>query len=209
MIKQGFFFVGLFLLAFTGLSQTNDILTTEVLRKGVYRSFEEFRTNSPSLTGEFYMKEKSEFAQSNLGSVKNKLYHLDSNGNETRIKHSVWGYCDGENVYILWDNDGTVLKDYFLKIQFLGRYCLFEDSGYNNVAGTTMVNRYYTDYVLNINNGEVFHLKNKVVKIILERDSDMLKEFKNETNKSSVRREYIKKYCLKYPDEIKAIEQKP
>ena len=91
----------------------------------------------------------------------------------------------------------------------IDRYCLFEDSGYNNVAGTTMVNRYYTDYVLNINNGKVFHLKNKVVKTIIERDSDMLKEFNDEADKSSVRREYIKRYCSKYSDEIKAIEETP
>ncbi len=154
------------------------------------------------------MKEKTEAAQIINGSTQNKLYKLESNGKTTRIKKNVWGYCDGNNVFIFWSSNSG-MKKYFLKIQFIDRYCLFKDSGYTYAPMTNIPIPYEKDYVINVNNGGVFPLRENIVKTILKKDSKMLKEFNNEIDKSSVRREYIKRYCLKYPDEVKAVEETP
>lgn len=64
------------------------VLSAAVFNKGVYKDFEEFKTNSPSLV-EF------EFRESKFGDI----MYIKENGSEYPARN-VWGYSDGSNMFI-------------------------------------------------------------------------------------------------------------
>lgn len=70
--------------------QTHDlpIYTSSINKKGVYKTFAEFKMNNPSI-------EIFEFRKGKMGDI---LY-VKENGTEYPTR-SVWGYCDGNNLYI-------------------------------------------------------------------------------------------------------------
>lgn len=71
--------------------QDNDwpILTSAVLKKGVYMNFDEFRTNNPSIA-EYSLK------KSRMGDM---LFVKDKEGTELP-ERKCWGYCDGRYCFI-------------------------------------------------------------------------------------------------------------
>ena len=62
------------------------------LTRGVYASFEEFRNNTPSI-------QNFEIKTDNANLL---LYIRESNG-KSYYSHDAWGYCDGENIFIMRD----------------------------------------------------------------------------------------------------------
>jgi hypothetical protein len=63
----------------------------DVLTRGVYASFEEFRNNSPSVR-DFEVKVEDN----------HRILYVREAGN-TYYTHDAWGYCDGKDVYIMRD----------------------------------------------------------------------------------------------------------
>jgi len=63
-----------------------------IFPKGVYASFEEFRSNTPSIANFEITKEKNN----------DILYIKEASGN-SYYSHTVWGYSDGKNIYIMKD----------------------------------------------------------------------------------------------------------
>ena len=66
------------------------ILQDAVLRKGVYKSKEEFLNNAPSDTSYTVKQDRRNFIV---------LYLKDEKGNEYLSRES-WGYCDGTTIFI-------------------------------------------------------------------------------------------------------------
>ena len=63
----------------------------DVLTRGVYTSFEEFRNNTPSI-GDFEVKVEDN----------HRILYVREAGN-SYYTHDAWGYCDGKDVYIMRD----------------------------------------------------------------------------------------------------------
>ena len=80
--------------------------TATRLTKGVYVSVEEFRNNSPSIR----TYEVSKDPKSNL-----ELQIPDENG-KLYYTHTVWGFCDGKQVYVMMD--GNVFPVFCVHHQF-------------------------------------------------------------------------------------------
>jgi hypothetical protein len=64
------------------------VLQTDVLTKGVYKNFEEFKSNTPSI-------KEFELRTGNMGDI---MYVKE--GNTDIPTRSVWGFCDGTNIFI-------------------------------------------------------------------------------------------------------------
>jgi hypothetical protein len=80
--------------------------TTTSLTKGVYANVEEFRNNAPSIL----RYEVSKDPKSNL-----ELQIPDENG-QLYFTHTVWGFCDGKQVYVMMD--GNVFPVFCVHHQF-------------------------------------------------------------------------------------------
>ena len=75
------------------------MLTAAKPVRGIYRSLEEFRDNAPSIQRDFELCQKSR-VRALLRMPTNELYYLDEKGKRVRPDEPVWGFCDGEKVYI-------------------------------------------------------------------------------------------------------------
>jgi hypothetical protein len=168
----------------------NDILTSSEKRSGVYRTFSEFRTNSPSIVGDIKITDN-----------RVKLYNSNT-GKYESIDEIFWGACLDDTVYFFLKDVETIKSHHIQKLKFLGRYCFFSDerNDYTSIhpilAIGSVMPYYKYEYVININNGNSYQLSKKMMRTILERDKELLAEFEDE---------YIIKYNQKHSDEIKNI----
>jgi hypothetical protein len=177
----------------------NDILTSPVTRNGVYRTFLEFRTNSPSIVGDI-----------KITSNRIKLYNSNTNKYED-IEEVFWGACLDDVIYFFLKDVETIKSHHIQRLKFLGRYCYFIDerNDYTSIhpilALGSVMPYYKYEYVININNGNSYQLSKKMMRTILEKDEELLKEFEDEPFKNDSFEKYIIKYNERHSDEIKSI----
>lgn len=94
-------------------SLTNNILTTKVFRKGIYRMSDEFRSNTPAITTDFTTEyDTGKYERFFLYQKKKKIRYM-------------YGFSDGKDVYINAKVYGR--SNYFVKILILGPIIYFED----------------------------------------------------------------------------------
>ncbi|MFY0253035.1 hypothetical protein ACDQ55_03685 [Chitinophaga sp. 30R24] len=168
------------------------ILETQQLKKGLYRTFEEFQTNNPSEQGDLIIKNRSLAAQTYLLAHPNELIFRDESGQEHKVKN-FWGYCDGKNIYI-HDNGLN-------RLDATGYYCLYTLHGmqpsrnYINQADMT-VNSLSAPMVIhkvvNIVTGKILELSAyNLKKYILPQDNDLLVDFRTAKEKKELLENYI------------------
>lgn len=108
------------------------VYTSPLYKKGVYINFEEFKTNTPSLTD-------FELRKGEMGDI---LY-IKENGNEYPTR-GVWGYCDGQFFFInSGDKYSRLVRDgysfYFAGIKSVRRktkHNVWKSSGLNYATDT-------------------------------------------------------------------------
>jgi hypothetical protein len=174
-----------------------DILMATQKVTGIYKTFKEFRTNSPSITGQIKVTQK-----------KVKLLNNQTGEYETYIGEK-WGACVNDTVYFFQERLEVRNKPHFYKFRFLGRYCFFEDYGmYSIVPGVgSPLYPYDFEFVLNVNNGKLYKLDKKIMRTILSKDQELLAEFEKELFKGRSFEEYIRKFNERNPQDIKPIAE--
>jgi hypothetical protein len=75
------------------------VVFTEKLNRGIYRNFNEFKANAPSIKDSFDFFITNETRIEN-GGAENKIKLIDSLGKKRSFKDHVWGCCDGKIFYI-------------------------------------------------------------------------------------------------------------
>lgn len=121
--------------------------------EGIYRDFQSFRNNAPSIPLEELTDEQDIAIREIRAS--NRFFHVDGTGERKEIDlDKAWGFCDNDIVF-LRTGDG------FYRIGMMGTlaHVLFEynyrdwDPSYYPYGGTT-VNTAQAEYVLNMTTGE-------------------------------------------------------
>jgi hypothetical protein len=86
----------LILLFLKGYSQGNQIPTAvEIPKKGLYKTFEEFKFNVPSITDSFFVEGKMRTQQNWEGTMSYTSRYASSN---KKVK-KVWRFSDSQNVF--------------------------------------------------------------------------------------------------------------
>lgn len=195
MKQLGCFWILLLLSLSAAGQQTVLITDARQLKKGLYKSFEEFQANNPSEEGDLVIKNRSSAAQIYLLANRNELVLRDGAGQEHKVKN-YWGFCDGTNIYI---------KDNGLnKIEETGYYCIYTLHGiqpsrnYLNQADMT-TNSVSTPValkkVLNVVTGQILELSAyNLKKYILPQDSALLDEFRTDKEKKDQLEYYIYRF---------------
>jgi hypothetical protein len=186
-------FSGFFLSSYS--QDSASIYDTHRYKKGIYKSFKEFRANQPSEDGELVVKDKTPAAQIYLLSARNQLLIRDSAGQEHKVKN-FWGYSDGTAAYIR-DNGLN-------KFDEIGYYCLYQVHAitsapanrategiiFNNTPPATISKK-----VLNIVTGDVYDLTLfNLRKYILPQDTALLREFNEDRQNRQKLVYYIQKF---------------
>ncbi|MCX6246569.1 MAG: hypothetical protein NTW10_02445 [Bacteroidetes bacterium] len=181
---------------------------TLALKKGIYKTYQEFKLNSPSIPLDYNIQAEI-LVYSNLSQVeafthRDTCYTLKIEKEKANETGTVWGFCDGKNVYINREtsiSSGKVIfKPYskFYKLLFIGRYCYFKVA-YRSGGGFT-----YGILAIDFNSGELLELSKNKVKKYISKDEKLYHDFNNEGswNDSTFFR-YLKLYSEKHKDEIK------
>ena len=216
-----YYLIAIFLSCFYhGIGQTtDDILTTKTYREGIYMSFNEFRTNSPSILTEVYpISDKDKNSKEDDSPY--SWYYKNKRGKEKSIGNNAWGFCRGDKIYFL---KKAFPINYFLPMVFTGRYCyaidninifiqLFSDMEEEELSESDIkiLERsripYTEDVLININNGKDFLLTKEVLITIIEDDPELYEKFKNDPEGLEKRVSYILNYNTRHQDQIKDLK---
>jgi hypothetical protein len=190
-------------LYFSGNSQKLIIDDSVTLQKGIYKNFDEFKFNSPSIPFTYELttitKYEGTFQTGNSMLVYKINISEDEEKNLKKIR--VFGFCDGENVYFNEYNKKLQSNTEFNKIQFIGLYSYFEGfliRIYTSSNGMTYSTKTLIGKAININSGEIIDLTKSSLKSILENDEELLNRFKEEDDKKDKIREYIIEYSKRH-----------
>ncbi|NIG52417.1 hypothetical protein [Chitinophaga sp. Cy-1792] len=201
-MRSVLFFWGFILMTVSAVAQESRtsadpsalIIYARQYNKGLYKSFKDFQTNSPTEDGDLVIKDRSSAAQTYLLADKNQLVIRDGAG-EHKVK-DYWGYCDGRNLYIKDNGLNRIIET--------GYYCIYRQHGlqssrgYVNPADMT-VNNISTPVqlvkVINIMTGEIYDLSAyNLRKYILPQDNELLEEFRTDKEKKDKLEYYIHRF---------------
>ena len=174
-------------------SRDNYIINTTAYNKGIYKTFEEFKYNRPSIVDNYTFDKKNLWLTDRQTGKLKKLK-----------KREIWGFCDGSKIFVAWHKYDEILEK--------GRYCYFKEKGTRIVfvfsAFPPMILPiplpYKDELIINFNTGKTFLLSKRLLKKILTSDDNvLLTEFKKEPQKGKKLLEYIIKYNDRNVSKIK------
>src|SRR5882672_1108607 len=132
------------------------IINAKSYKPGIYTSFEEFKYNSPAIVDHY--------------TFDGKRFWTDRGGEKKKIKKkTIWGYSDGKHVYVRWNR--------YPEITVKGRYCYFQEKGVGLAFIVPIPVPYSDRVIINYNTGATYLLNIRLVKKILETDTELLAEF--------------------------------
>jgi hypothetical protein len=97
--------------------------TKRVLKAGIYKTYEEFINNSPSITKEFVLIDDNYIDEEyNDTFLLGKTYVFKDGSEKEKL---LWGVSDGKDVYILLSTD-VFRRHTLTKLEYVGRYAFFQ-----------------------------------------------------------------------------------
>jgi len=211
-------FTVLFFVLLTGYGQKL-IINDSIYRKGIYKTFEEFKYNKPSIEFNYdiIIKNRGYGLLNTAGQL--AIYKILINKKVGKSIGNIFGFCDGKNVYINDNSPRLSPKTEFSKIEYFGKYCYYKEI-YNqkvstpksraeiNIKSTRNIsisnnvrrikNRSETstegrlvEKIINIDSGKVIKLSIKTLRDIITNDKELLDEFNKESQQSKKLREYL------------------
>ena len=181
------------------ISQTLIIDDNIVLNRGIYKNFEEFKFNSPSIPLNYKIDTVEYNNIDAYTPARNHItYRILLKKSEAKQIGPVFGFCDGKYIYINESNVYLGEKSDFELLKFVGLYSYFEQYMFvQGELGTPSSNTILYK-IVNINNGEVSILTQDLAKKIFANDSDILNRYDKENDKKLTLKDYIAMYSLKH-----------
>jgi hypothetical protein len=177
-----------------------------VLKKGVYRTFDEFKYNNPSITFDGILSSGYR-AHGFLLNRRVKYYGIGKILEGSQKSTDMFGFCDGEKVYIR-TNQFIFSSTNFVEVQSLGRYSYFEKIKVHpffyliiRIPGLFR-SRTKEECMIDINNGTIYEVKKSTLREIFSGDTNIVADYERTKKGVSSKGEIIKKYAALYRHEI-------
>lgn len=192
------------------------IINADTLKKGIYLSFNEFKYNNPSLPFDYDISStEKKYEEAFSGHKELTFYKIFINKTKSKSIGKIFGFCDGNNIYLhpQYEKYGSADKGFakfdlntlFSKIEYLGRYCFFENiattrftSPNSNFATTVTTSTEKVYKVMDAIYGSVQILDKDSLRNLIADDPELLNDFNEEKNKSKLLKEYFFKYMEKH-----------
>jgi len=166
-----------------------------VFNEGIYKTFQEFKNDSPSIK-KFFIKKLNPYSNPNYIQLDYICPDSLKKKNDCEV-NDVWGYSNKGDVYI-----SHIYSAYYFKLMVVGALCHFSgitgnESGIdaNQVTMNLSTDEDYQQYMLDFETGEVTVFKYKTFcAFLLTHDIDLY----NELQKQKKKKKLIFKYLLKY-----------
>lgn len=167
------------LVGFVSLNAQEFIPTSpKDLKKGIYKNFEEFKNNTPSITLDYEVLRVYKDTGGILDKEETAFFQLDVTKEEGKRIGRVYGFCDGKNVYINELKPRLKRKVLFLKANFIGPYCVFEYRPIENLDALHRINS-----SINMNTGRVVGVTKKELKKIITQENNAISYRSNTVTK--------------------------
>ena len=170
-----------------------------IYNKGVYKDFEEFKFNCPSIPFDYKI---DSVCYTNLDVYTNAAnhlsYHLVTDKQNIKNLGSIYGFCDGKHIYLNETNPIVTERTDFELVQFVGLYSYFEQ--YHMIQGEmgALNSSAVLKRIININYGECSIVTLDVLDKIFETDSILLQRFNAQKDKKDKVKDFIALYSLKH-----------
>jgi hypothetical protein len=202
-----------FVLSYTNsiFSQNRELILYKLdsLKKGVYKSFKEFKYNNPSFQITLDVKHVKDILMTDPNS-EIMPYAVHYNKDSFKLNnHNFWGFCDGKDIFInnlsIEKPNGKIMCQKILHVDY---YCYFLASrSIPDYMVSKNIGANYQDdnsvLIFSLKTGEVFRLNINSLKYLFEaNDPELLESFKAEKNKNKMLQEYLQKYCDRHRDEL-------
>jgi hypothetical protein len=184
---------------------TSKIYNAKHLKKGFYRSYDDYINNSPYIEADMLVKPR-QFRKNDSSIIAVEYYFKNS---KTQVP-DIWGFCDGTSVYIHYPRNDLNLFSY--KLAYLGPhpYFTFVEPkhfivipgviGIIGVVATALEPAPYFLFFLNAKK-EVEGFGQRSLKKTISSEPDLLKEYNQA--KDSLTTEKIKDLLLRFNDRKK------
>jgi len=190
-LKTTPFFILALIFSLNSLAQFK-ILDDPGLNKGIYKNFEEFKNNSPSLPLNDTPIQSYSLTASDFGSVPNLIYYnLLVRKKNKKEWGTVFGFCDGYNVYINPSQLPIKKSVPFFRISYFGELCYFETfvrQGINSFVTT------FDGNVIDLNTGVSTKLSKESFSELISDDKELLERYKVEPHKYKRMKDYFIEY---------------
>lgn len=162
------------LLAFCQDNAESKIYTAAILKKGLYKNYNEFINNSPSITTAFMVAERD----SSRGG--NPYEYIMKNGTAPT---GIWGFCDGQDVYV----KGLRIEGY-CKLNYIGKYSFFY-----TIEGVELKTLELPSHMLIIEEGGKYKdaTVGNVYKLIYSKNKALAQEFNKQDDQEDERARYL------------------
>jgi len=172
-------FLSFFLYNSTLYSQEDSVRYEKgfVFNNGIYKSFEDFKKNSPSISENAVIKENKPL-RILFGEVDEYLSY-NTEGETIKLrKDSVWGYCDNNNIYVYFHNtyNQVFIKGAIFIINKTGT------GGYSYGSGSLSTNQgamLYShkdsdsQYLLEYKSGKIYKYNTDVLSSLIKDDKEL------------------------------------
>ena len=194
------FFIFLLVLSLKAFAQY-PILSDSIKKAGIYRTFEEFKNNNPSiildLNNSTYKIESYERKYGNIGNRKfMNVYGLNCDERISINIGYIFGFCDGNKIYITSGITQYPHHKRFYEIEYLNRYSYFDFlTPFSLGTGSNIM--YSEDLetkVIDLATGKYKVLSKSFIKKLISDNSELTKKFELQDNKS----QHLKEYLIEY-----------
>ena len=194
------YFLVLFIISLNSNAQDTIMFDSDfVFNEGIYKTFKEFKTNSPSLTRDvFITDERMVTIDSDFDT--NRIYYKDSAGNRVKLtRDSIWGYSRNNVVYVNYGGHFHRL----MIIGAIGHFIITQKINYS-YQGTAYDDSYNKNYqfMLDFLTGKIFKYDLENFKFLLSSDKKLYYEFcalKRERKMKKQMFIYLRKYNKLHP----------
>jgi hypothetical protein len=171
------------------------ILNDSIKKPGIYRTFEEFRNNQPSIVMNFKIASE-EVKYGSIGFRKALMtYGLDFSAKMSQNIGLIYGFCDGKDIFIVSKTPTLSHYTSFFKIEHLGQICVFKYTYESVLAVTAVYMLTGGTRILNLKNGESLNLNKKNLKKIIKAKPELAARFDKEADPSN---DTLENYLLEY-----------
>ncbi|MDY8136602.1 hypothetical protein [Aquimarina sp. 2201CG5-10] len=139
------------------------------LKKGIYKNFEEFKNNSPSIELDYNVLKTEKKTAGIFAKEMTDFYYLDINKKSAKEIGRVFGFSDGKNIYINEFNPKLRSDVLFMKIGFIGNYCIFEYKSFNEPNSLL-----YKNKVIDMKTGKIKAVSRQVLEEISSNSKETL-----------------------------------
>ena len=163
--------------------------------RGIYKSFDEFKNNSPSVLIDFTIEEKSTGTGSFGAGEKVIQYKIKVANDKKSQIDSIWGFCDGQDVYR--HDVRNVWFTVYSPIVELTSYPYYKGIQYSFSNG----GNYIAEYVIDIHDGSETLLTVSMIKKLLKKnDPELYDKFRQEVDKKQMIYKYYVQYKKRNPE---------